>query len=169
MMTGSMAIVKNVPTATLQKGDVIAFYTPEGTGISHRIVSIDKVDAGYKIVTKGDNNNAIDKNPYIAKNPELGKIFYAVPYLGYAYEKALSRNGAIVGGVLLGLIVLIMFWPSDEDENDKEESRPVVIQADNDTKTAEPIVDESSLDESSFENSLNESDRKNFSTSSDIE
>ena len=61
IMTGDMAIVKEVDTNTLQKGDVIAFRSGNSV-VTHRIIEVAVENNQKVLVTKGDNNNAEDRD-----------------------------------------------------------------------------------------------------------
>ena len=51
---------------------------------THRIVGFSATQAGEKtLVTRGDNNGTNDAEP-VREIQVKGKLFYAVPYVGYA-------------------------------------------------------------------------------------
>lgn len=77
IMRGDIAIIKKCDVNTLKKGDIIAFRN--GTSvITHRIVEITE---DKTIVTKGDDNNTIDR--YLIKAENIEGIFVnRIPKLG---------------------------------------------------------------------------------------
>lgn len=84
--SGDLIIVKSAEPEEVQVGDVIAFFDPDGNGVSvltHRVVSINTSGAGLSFQTKGDANNAEDLSPapagsligvYRAKIPGAGNV-----------------------------------------------------------------------------------------------
>lgn len=60
IMTGDVAVVKEVDTSNLKVGDIIAFKGSDDIVVTHRIVEITEIDGKTKYITKGDNNNAED-------------------------------------------------------------------------------------------------------------
>lgn len=57
---GDLVITKEVDTSTLKKNDIIAFKDGEIV-VTHRILDIVEENGEKKFVTKGDNNNAEDR------------------------------------------------------------------------------------------------------------
>jgi len=82
---GTFMVMKPVPFEELKYGDVITFqlYSGRPEVETHRIVGFGSTQQGEKtLITKGDNNGAIDANPVRAIQVK-GKLFYAVPYVGF--------------------------------------------------------------------------------------
>ncbi len=66
----------------LAKYDIIE-YILNGTIITHRIINIEEHSDGTKLyITKGDNNNAIDKKK-VTENQIIGKVEFSIPKIGY--------------------------------------------------------------------------------------
>ena len=83
---GTFLVVKPVDFAELKYGDVVTFqmYSGRPDVETHRIVGFAATQEGEKIlITKGDNNGVNDAEPVRELQVE-GKLFYAVPYVGYA-------------------------------------------------------------------------------------
>ncbi|MCU1518197.1 MAG: signal peptidase [Pseudarthrobacter sp.] len=83
---GTFLVVKPVDFEELAYGDVITFqmYSGRPDVETHRIVGFGSTQTGEKtLITKGDNNGANDKAP-VRELQVKGKLFYAVPYVGYA-------------------------------------------------------------------------------------
>ena len=82
---GTFLVVKPVDFAELRYGDVVTFqmYSGRPDVETHRIVGFAATQEGEKtLVTKGDNNGVSDADP--VREPQVkGKLFYAVPYVGY--------------------------------------------------------------------------------------
>ncbi|NUT69620.1 signal peptidase I [Pseudarthrobacter sp. C4D7] len=82
---GTFMVMKPAPFDELKYGDVITFqlYSGRPDVETHRIVGFGSTQEGEKtLITKGDNNGAIDANPVRAIQVK-GKLFYAVPYVGF--------------------------------------------------------------------------------------
>ena len=83
---GTFLVVKPVDFAGLKYGDVVTFqmYSGRPDVETHRIVGFGATQEGEKtLVTKGDNNGVNDAEP-VRELQVKGKLFYAVPYVGYA-------------------------------------------------------------------------------------
>jgi signal peptidase I len=82
---GTYLVVKPTAFSELKAGDVITFQLESGKPAveSHRIIGFGTTQTGEKtLITKGDNNDITDPNP--VREPQVkGKLFYAVPYVGY--------------------------------------------------------------------------------------
>lgn len=83
---GTFLVVKPVDFAELKYGDVVTFqmYSGRPDVETHRIVGFAATQEGEKtLITKGDNNGVNDAEP-VRELQVKGKLFYAVPYVGYA-------------------------------------------------------------------------------------
>ena len=65
----------------IKEGDILVFKNND-TLITHRIVSIEKNGNNYKFVTKGDNNDSVDKNN-VNGDDVVGVVKYIVKYIGF--------------------------------------------------------------------------------------
>lgn len=84
-------------------GDVISFTNDGNQTVTHRIVGMK--DNSY--ITQGDANNSMDSG-FISKNKVIGKVFFYVPYLGYAITQ-LKSPIAFVAAVIIPTILFILF------------------------------------------------------------
>lgn len=108
--TGSVVLIK--PISSYKIGDVITFEgnfkDARGKKVptTHRIVEM-RVDKGNPIyITKGDANEENDTRE-VPQNQVIGKVYLAVPYLGYAIEAARQPYG------FLALIIIpaaVIMW-----------------------------------------------------------
>lgn len=83
---GTLLVVKPEDFEELKYGDVVTFqmYSGRPDVETHRIVGFGATQAGEKtLITRGDNNGAKDPEP-VRELQVKGKLFYAVPYVGYA-------------------------------------------------------------------------------------
>ena len=117
VMSGSMEPVLQtggiVFTDTQRKipevGDIITYRVGESK-ITHRVIR--KERQGY--VTKGDANNMEDPSP-VAETQIIGKVIFAVPFLGYAAvfirQKTIFSILAVM--VFQELVFLLMQWKGE--------------------------------------------------------
>ncbi len=103
--TGSIVMVK--PVSNYKIGDVITFgpMTKTKPPTTHRIAEM-KVEQGNVIyLTKGDANNAPDTRE-LAQKDIIGKVFFDVPYVGYAVAGAQKPWGFAALIILPALIII---------------------------------------------------------------
>jgi len=82
---GTFMVMKPVSFDELMYGDIVTFQLHSGRPEveTHRIVGFGATQEGEKtLITKGDNNGANDADPVRALQVK-GKLFYAVPYVGF--------------------------------------------------------------------------------------
>ena len=111
---GTFLVVKPVPFDELGVGDIITYQieSNDPAVITHRIISMGTTQDGERtLITKGDNNDVADENP-VREVQVRGKLFYAVPFVGFA-ANALGnsdRGAAMQWGAvaLLGYGVVTM-------------------------------------------------------------
>ena len=89
---GAVVIVK--PAQDYKIGDVITFnpYNQTRVPTTHRIYDIKVVEGEARYITKGDANEEPDDRE-IVKRDILGKVWFSVPYLGYAVDFAKKPLG----------------------------------------------------------------------------
>lgn len=78
---GDMVIIRKCSINDIKVGDIIE-YKVNDYSIVHRVVEIYFVSGNSMLITKGDANKTIDKNP-VAANQVIGKLEYNIPYIGY--------------------------------------------------------------------------------------
>ncbi|MEK7153733.1 MAG: signal peptidase I, partial [Patescibacteria group bacterium] len=81
--TGSLVIVKDVPPASLRKGDVVTYKSvvQPGVTITHRLTDIKKPSDGpVQYITKGDANKTADRAVY--GDQILGRVALSIPFVG---------------------------------------------------------------------------------------
>ncbi|CEA07525.1 Signal peptidase I W [Arthrobacter saudimassiliensis] len=104
---GTFLVVKPTPYNELQVGDVVTYQMESGKPavITHRIISFGVDQAGNRtLITQGDNNDIADEQP-VTELQVRGKLFYAVPFVGFA-ANALGNTdrGAAVQWAAVGLL-----------------------------------------------------------------
>lgn len=77
---GDMLIIEKTDIRNLKVGDVIQ-YKRKDYSVVHRIVNI-VYDKEIKLILKGDNNNAADKD-FVREDQIIGIMKYKIPYIGY--------------------------------------------------------------------------------------
>lgn len=129
--TGSLVIVKPVNPEDIRPKDIITFRGEiESENITtHRVVEIDKNPELF-FKTRGDANEVDDPMP-VSANQFIGKVVYSIPYAGYAFYFARSRNGIIaLLGVLIAFISLELIrtlWAERKKDNAKIEKDEEVV------------------------------------------
>lgn len=129
-LTGSIIAVKSVEGVDkkeLERGDVITFVDGKKRLITHRINEI-KISGEYVMYqTKGDNNNAADKDLVLSDNVRAKYTGFTIPYIGYFISFAQSKEGSaillIFPGVLLLLYSVVNIMQALRELDRKSENR----------------------------------------------
>jgi len=105
---GDVVITYKNDNNQYNKGDVITFVSKVNGGITvtHRVSDSFLVNDGFSYQTKGDNNNAADREIVDGDNV-LGKVILKIPKAGYIQQFLVSRTGWIVAVLLpcLGIVI----------------------------------------------------------------
>ncbi|MDQ4026360.1 MAG: signal peptidase I [Actinomycetota bacterium] len=113
--TGSMIFDREVEASELAPGDIVTFHPPGHADklVSHRVVRIEKSEAGRFLVTRGDANGVTDDWRIPAEGRGLRYEFH-VPYLGYVVGGLLTPIGRLIALTLaamwLGGLALWTIW-----------------------------------------------------------
>ncbi|WEL20377.1 signal peptidase I [Halorhabdus sp. BNX81] len=107
---GSVVFVSEVPTDSIEEGNVITYVASENadgtTRITHRVVDVETADGNRQFRTKGDANDEPD-GQLVAASAVIGTVQFHIPLLGYVLNFASSTTGVIalviVPAVLLGV------------------------------------------------------------------
>ncbi|WP_051973611.1 signal peptidase I [Cryobacterium sp. MLB-32] len=102
---GTLIIVRPVDPNELRLGDVITYQIQSGKPgvITHRIIAINSSAGDRTFVLKGDNNSKADVEEVLAEQVQ-GRLWYAVPFIGYVNSAVNGANRSWiipVGAVLL--------------------------------------------------------------------
>ena len=90
--TGSLCFVnKRVSYSSIKKDDVIAYKTPSGANVTHRVINI----TNDGLETKGDKNTLSD-GVSTNENNYIGKNILSIPKLGYAVKLTQTPRGKII-------------------------------------------------------------------------
>lgn len=103
---GSIIVVKKKNTYTV--GDIITYYLLENGQeeiVTHRIIQ----DGGNVYVTKGDANQAIDRE-IVRPRLIIGKVVYIIPFIGYLVNFLKGSVGMwIVFNCAMGIAALELY------------------------------------------------------------
>ena len=81
---GTLVIVKPIETDDIRIGDPITFQLRSGEPevVTHRVIAISATGSELSFTTQGDNNAVPDPKSVLPVQVR-GKVWYAVPYIGY--------------------------------------------------------------------------------------
>ena len=123
IMTGDIAVVKEINTDELKENDIIAFKDNEGIVITHRIVEIIKEDDGKtKYKTKGDNNN-IEDDGYVYPEQVEGIYKFRVGKLGNLALFIQTPVGMVVCISIPLIMLLLIQWADSEKEKKYKDNK----------------------------------------------
>lgn len=111
IMTGDIAVVKEVEPSTLKVNDIIAFKDDDNVVVTHRIVDIINENEKVKYITKGDNNNTEDAG-YVLPEQIEGLFQFRVGRLGNMALFIQTPIGMVVS-ISIPLILLFLIQLSD--------------------------------------------------------
>ena len=78
---GDVAIIKKCNSNDVNVGDIIE-YQMEGYTVVHRIIEKRQNNGRFSFITKGDNNNAPDRDE-VKEDQLIGKVIFKIKYIGY--------------------------------------------------------------------------------------
>jgi len=102
-----MGIVVVKPAEEYQKGEVITMTDPVDPEITvtHRIFEIEETEEEKLFVTKGDANDSPDSER-VREEQILGKVVFAIPYLGHPVSFAKTTEGLILLIIIPAVIII---------------------------------------------------------------
>lgn len=111
---GTLVVAKPAPIDEISIGDVITYQRESGKAsvVTHRVIAVStRLDGEIQLTTQGDANDVPDQEP-VEEVQVRGKLWYAVPKLGYV-NNALSgaqRQTAvwIVSALLIGYAAFML-------------------------------------------------------------
>lgn len=124
---GSVALVREIPAAEAEVGDVITVERPGQLPVTHRVISNEPDPEGGPedrlIEMKGDNNPNPDSVDYHVSEVQL--LFWSQPEWGHVFSR--MADPVTLGAVTMvaALIVTWAFWPrgrDNEEESGESES-----------------------------------------------
>jgi signal peptidase I len=102
--TGSMVLVRSIPARDIRVGDVVAVDRPDGTRVTHRVVSVVHNGRHAELVLKGDANPDNDPAPVVVTRG--GRLVLSVPWLGRVGAFLTSAKGGFALGWLVAAVML---------------------------------------------------------------
>lgn len=112
--TGSIiAVEPSEDTTKFKENDIITYREADNKIVTHRIIEVQQSGDHVMYTTKGDNNNAPDRNPVLSDNVIAQYSGITIPYLGYFINFSQSQNGAfllLVPGIILLLYSIYTIW-----------------------------------------------------------
>lgn len=101
---GSVMVVK--PVDSYEENDVIT-YNISGSKdtITHRIIKKETIEEQVIFTTKGDANDAEDREP-ISSDDIVGKALYQIPLLGYPMSFTKTKEGLIFLVIIPATIII---------------------------------------------------------------
>lgn len=117
IFAGDVAVVKEIDTKELKKGDIIAFKTDDDIVVTHRIEKIIKESGETKYITKGDNNNTED-NGYVLPQQIEGVYQFKISKLGNLAMFIQTPTG-MISCLSIPLIFLILIQIMDNRKDRK--------------------------------------------------
>lgn len=92
-------IIKRAKEDNIKVGDVVTYRSMDdafyGILITHRVINIEEVDGKKTFITKGDNNETIDRTP-VSFSQIQGKVIMRVPKIGYLKYFLIEYYGWII-------------------------------------------------------------------------
>lgn len=107
IQTGSIIAVKPVTDGNhLKNDDVIIFKEKADRLITHRIIEVTETKNGSLYTTKGDNNDAPDREQVLADNVVGIYSGITIPYVGYLVSFSQTPKGSALLLILPGIFLL---------------------------------------------------------------
>lgn len=103
---GTLVVVRAVDVSEINLGDVVTYQLESGKPevVTHRVVAVgEAADGSLIFTTKGDANDAADPKP-VTPVQIVGKLWYAVPYIGWINNVVTGQARAWVLPVVVGIL-----------------------------------------------------------------
>lgn len=128
--TGDEVVVLPHAAAEIERGQIVAFDDPNGSGrlFQHRVLSVVPHGEALRVTTKGDANN-VSETWQVDRDGEVGRVVAVVPKLGYVLDRIASPLGTRLLVVIpaLALMLLALYWiwrPAQDPDLKMEASAP---------------------------------------------
>lgn len=114
-------VLIDVPTAHIEKGDIISFRDDKGSVVTHRVYAVQKDGI---VLTKGDANNFVD-NPVVPlrMNHVIGKVLFNQ---GISWVMLVTIAVIIAGLIVMGYLIFRILTKKD-DEVEEEQKEELVL------------------------------------------
>lgn len=123
--TGSLVVVKVLEPEAIKPQDIITFRgeVDKDSITTHRVIAKESQD-GIQFTTRGDANEVEDPMP-VEASQLIGKVVLAVPYAGYAFHFARSREGIMTLVGLVAAVISLELVKTLRDEKEKVKDKAV--------------------------------------------
>ena len=128
---GTLIVVKPVAPTELVAGDVITFQMEPGNPAvnTHRITQVAYDAQGApRFLTQGDANNVPDRDLLVPEQIR-GRLWYSVPYLGYANTAVTGESRQVLLLVAVGGLGIYAMWMFGSGFSDRRRSRSGAVDA----------------------------------------
>lgn len=115
-----VVVVKKYPAENLNEGDIITFSQDNKT-ISHRIYKTTKEKGELKFITKGDNNEIIDRD-IVESDQIYGKVIFQIKGIGKMIQYIQNIRG-LINIIIFAIIVFILVSLNDKHKNTRKMKR----------------------------------------------
>lgn len=122
---GTLLVVKPVEPQDIRIGDVITYQLESGkaTVVTHRVIEVTKTAGGeYSFILQGDNNSQPDPNP-IREVQIQGRLWYAVPYIGWVNTWVNGESRGLIVPIVAGGLFAYAAWMVVSGVRDKANKR----------------------------------------------
>jgi signal peptidase len=110
----TLVVVRPERADDLRVGDVITYQLEPGKPavVTHRIVEVTAASDGSRLfTTRGDNNAVADADP--VKPPQIrGRLWYAIPFVGWLAGFRSTQFGSVVVTIVGGALLVYGIWMS---------------------------------------------------------
>ncbi|WP_181686286.1 signal peptidase I [Halorhabdus salina] len=115
IQAGSVVLVSEVPTDTIESSDVITFQERKNDGtktrVTHRVVDVISDGETQQFRTQGDANSNPDPQ-LVSANSVIGVVQFHLPLIGYLFDFADSPIG-IAALIIVPAVLLVGFEARD--------------------------------------------------------
>lgn len=123
---GTLVVVRPVPIEDIAVGDVITFQIESGQPAvaTHRVIArgVDSASGEVRFTTQGDANNTPD--PHRVQEAQIrGKVWYAVPYLGWVNQAIDVQTRSWAIPALAGALFIYAAWTFGSGAREKIQAR----------------------------------------------
>lgn len=117
--TGALGVAISTSADDLEVGDIVSVKNDEKQRVTHRIMSLRRLDDGEAVlVLKGDANPTPDGQKYRVR--EADRLLFSVNGLGYAVAALQSRTAVFAGGLAVGILLMVVFRRTGERPENSE-------------------------------------------------
>lgn len=122
---GTMVVIKPTPAEDLRPGDVVTYQlrSGEATVVTHRITQqLRTAEGNLLFITQGDNNPVADQTP-VQPVQVRGKLWYALPWIGWVATYVTGPWRAVVVPVAVGALFAYALWMFLSSARDRRRKR----------------------------------------------